>query len=118
MLLSGLASMESRMNIYVGNMSYDTTEDQLRQAFKAFGEVSTVKIITDRDSGQPKGFAFVEMPEKGEATAAIGGLNGKELNGRAMNVNEAKPRVEGGGGGGGRSGGGNRSGGNNYRKSY
>jgi RNA recognition motif-containing protein len=107
------------MNIYVGNMSYDTTEDQLRQAFKAFGEVSTVKIITDRDSGQPKGFAFVEMPEKGEATAAIGGLNGKELNGRAMNVNEAKPRVEGGGGGGGgRSGGGNRSGGNNYRKSY
>lgn len=104
------------MNIYVGNMSYDTTEDQLRQAFKAFGEVSTVKIITDRDSGQPKGFAFVEMPEKSEATAAIGGLNGKELNGRAMNVNEAKPRVEGGGGGG-RSGGGNRGGGN-YRKSY
>ncbi|MEK7775106.1 MAG: RNA-binding protein [Candidatus Zixiibacteriota bacterium] len=110
------------MNIYVGNMSYDTTEDQLRQAFKAFGEVSTVKIITDRDSGQPKGFAFVEMPEKTEGTAAIGGLNGKELNGRAMNVNEARPRAEGGsGGGGGRSGGGgggNRSGGNNYRKMY
>ena len=96
------------MNIYIGNMSSNTTEDQLRQAFAGFGEVSTVKIITDRDSGQPKGFAFVEMSAKNEAIAAISGLNGQELNGRALNVNEAKPRVESG----------NRSGGNTYRKPY
>ena len=96
------------MNIYIGNMSFDTTEDQLRQAFEGFGEVSTIKIITDRDSGQPRGFAFVEMSAKNEAIAAISGLNGQELNGRALNVNEAKPRPEGG----------NRSGGNGYRKSY
>ncbi len=96
------------MNIYVGNMSFETTEDHLRQSFKAFGEVSTVKIITDRDSGQPKGFAFVEMPTMNEATAAIRGLNGKDLNGRALNVNEAKPRADGG----------NRTGSNSYRKVY
>jgi RNA recognition motif-containing protein len=96
------------MNIYIGNMSYETTEDQLRQAFQSFGEVSTVKIINDRDSGQPKGFAFVEMPTANEATAAIGGLNGRELNGRALNVNEAKPRADSG----------NRNGGSGYRNSY
>lgn len=84
------------MNIYIGNMSYETTEAQLRQAFEGFGEVSTVKIITDRDSGQPKGFAFVEMATKDEAIAAISGLNGQDLNGRALNVNEAKPKPEGG----------------------
>ena len=82
------------MNIYIGNMSFETTEDQLRQAFQGFGEVATVKIITDRDSGQPKGFAFVEMPTANEANAAISGLNGREMNGRALNVNEAKPREE------------------------
>lgn len=96
------------MNIYIGNMSFDTTEEQLRQAFEGFGQVSTVKMITDRDSGQPKGFAFVEMPASNEATAAIGGLNGREMNGRAWNVNQAKPREEGG----------NRAGGNGYRKVY
>ncbi|MFH1372565.1 MAG: RNA-binding protein [bacterium] len=96
------------MNIYIGNMSFDTTEDQLRQAFEGYGEVSTVKIITDRDSGQPKGFGFVEMSAQDEATEAIGGLNGQDLNGRALNVNEAKPRADSG----------NRSGGNGYRKSY
>ncbi len=96
------------MNIYIGNMSFDTTEDQLRQAFEGFGEVSTVKIIADNDSGKPRGFAFVEMSAKDEATAAISGLNGQELNGRALNVNEAKPRRENG----------SRSGGNVYRKSY
>ena len=90
------------MNIYIGNMSFDTTEDHLRQAFESYGEVSTVKVITDRDSGRPKGFAFVEMSAKEEAIAAISGLNGQELNGRALNVNEAKPRTEGGGGGRGR----------------
>lgn len=96
------------MNIYIGNLSYETTEDQLRQAFRGFGEVSTVKIITDRDSGQPKGFGFVEMPAANEATAAISGLNGHELNGRALNVNPAKPREESF----------NRSASNSYRKVY
>ena len=80
------------MNIYIGNMSFDTTEDNLLEAFKAFGEVSTVKIITDNDSGRPKGFAFIEMPSQDEAQAAISGLNGTELNGRALNVNEAKAK--------------------------
>jgi RNA recognition motif-containing protein len=91
------------MNIYIGNMSFDTTEDQLRQAFEGFGEGSTVRVITDRDSGRPKGFAFVEMESKDEASAAISGLNGQDLNGRELNVNEAKPRAQSGGG---------------YRKSY
>ncbi len=100
--------MECRMNIYIGNMSFDTTEDQLRQAFAGYGEVSTIKMITDRDSGQPKGFAFIEMPTANEATAAISGLNGREMNGRTLNVNPAKPREEGG----------NRTGGNGYRKVY
>ena len=84
------------MNIYIGNMSFDTTEDQLRKAFEGFGEVSTVNIIMDRDSGRPKGFAFVEMATKDEAMAAISGLNGQDLNGRALNVNEAKPKTDGG----------------------
>jgi RNA recognition motif-containing protein len=96
------------MNIYIGNMSFETTEAQLRQAFEGFGEVSTIKIITDRDSGQPKGFAFVEMPTTGEANAAISGLNGREMNGRTLNVNQAKPREDSG----------NRSGANGYRKIY
>jgi len=84
------------MNIYIGNMSFDTTEDQLRQAFEGYGEVSTVKIVTDRDSGEPRGFAFVEMTAKNEAIAAISGLNGEELNGRSLRVNEAKPRSDSG----------------------
>ena len=96
------------MNIYIGNLSFDTTEEQLRQAFEAFGEVSEVKIITDRDTGRPRGFAFVEMSSQDEATAAISGLNGQDLNGRTLNVNEARPRNEGGGGRG-RGGGRNRS---------
>ena len=97
------------MNIYIGNMSSDTTEDQLRQAFEAFGPVSTVNIITDKFSGKPRGFAFVEMSGKGEAIAAISGLNGQDLNGQTLNVNEAKPRTQSG----------NRSGGNGYnRRSY
>lgn len=101
------------MNIYVGNMSFDVTEDQLRQAFEAFGEVSSASIITDKYSGEPRGFAFVEMPGKDEAMAAISGLNGQDLNGRALNVNEAKPRASGGGGGN-RGGGG----GGGFRKNY
>ena len=80
------------MNIYIGNLSFDTTEDQLRQAFEGFGEVSTVKIVADNYSGKPRGFAFVEMSSQDEATAAINGLNSHELNGRALNVSEAKSR--------------------------
>jgi RNA recognition motif-containing protein len=91
------------MNIYIGNMSFDTTEDQLRQAFEAFGEVSSVNIIADRDTGKPRGFAFVEMATRDEAMAAISGLNGQDLNGRELNVNEAKPRNESGNRGGGRN---------------
>jgi len=99
------------MNIYIGNMSYDTTEDELRAAFEAHGEVSSVNIIMDRDSGRPRGFAFVEMPVKDEAIAAIAGVNGQELNGRSLNVNEARKREERGGGGGGRGGRGGYGGG-------
>ena len=96
------------MNIYIGNLSFDTTENQLRQAFEAFGEVSTVNIIADKHNGGSRGFGFVEMSAKDEATAAISGLGGQELNGRELNVNEAKPRPQSG----------NRSGGNGYRKLY
>ena len=90
------------MNIYVGNLSFDTTEDQLRQAFEGFGEVTGVNIIADRDSGRPKGFGFVEMSAQEAATSAIEGLNGQELNGRTLNVNEARPRNDSRGGGGNR----------------
>ena len=80
------------MNIYIGNLSYETTEDQLRQAFESYGEVSSVNIISDRYSGKPKGFGFVEMPDDAAAKSAIDGLNNQELNGRNLNVNEARPR--------------------------
>ncbi|HNY66003.1 MAG TPA: RNA-binding protein [Deltaproteobacteria bacterium] len=105
------------MNIYVGNLSWEVTEDDLRNTFSAFGEVSSANVIKDKFSGQSKGFGFVEMPSKGDAQAAIDALNGKEYKGRAMTVNEARAREEGSrgggrpGGGGGRFGGGGRSGG-------
>lgn len=100
------------MNIYVGNLSFDTTEEQLRQAFEGFGEVSSVNIIKDKYTGEPRGFAFVEMPDGEQSQAAIAGLNGQDLNGRTLNVNEARPRADrGGGGGGGGRGGGGRGGG-------
>lgn len=104
------------MKLYLGNLSYEVTEDDLRQALEAFGQVESVTILKDRDSGRPKGFGFAEMASKAEGQAAIEGLNGKELKGRALNVNEARPRTEnsggrsggrggyGGGGGGGRGG--------------
>lgn len=82
------------MNIYVGNLSGQTAETDLRQAFVAFGEVSQVNIIKDKFSGEPKGFGFVEMPTKEHAQAAISGLNGKDLNGRTLSVNEARPRTD------------------------
>ena len=105
------------MNIYVGNLSHEVTEEDLKEAFEVFGEVDTVKVIKDKYSGQSKGFGFVEMPAKAEAQSAIEGLNGKDLKGRSLNVNEARPRPEGrrddarSGGprrGGGRQGGGRR----------
>jgi RNA recognition motif-containing protein len=100
------------MNIYVGNLAREATEDELRQAFEAFGQVSSASIIKDKFSGESRGFGFVEMPVKEEAQAALSGLNGKDFKGRNLNVNEARPRTDsprggggerhGGGGGGGR----------------
>jgi len=94
-------------NIFVGNLSYQTTQEDLLAAFSAYGNVERVNIVTDRDTGQPRGFAFEEMTEKRDADTAIAQLNGAELNGRALNVNEARPKPAGGGprgGGGGRGG--------------
>ena len=82
------------MNIYVGNLAYGVTDDDLREAFAAFGEVSRANVIMDRDTGRSKGFGFVEMPDNSQAEAAINGLNEKELSGRAIRVNEAKPRED------------------------
>jgi RNA recognition motif-containing protein len=82
------------MNIYVGNLSRDVTEEDLRQAFEAFGEVASVNVMKDKFSGQPRGFGFVEMPSRTEAQAAIIGLNRKELKGRVLDVNEARPRPD------------------------
>ena len=100
------------MNIYVGNLSREVTEDELRKAFEAFGQVTTVNIIKDRYSGESRGFGFVEMPTKTEAQAAITSLNGTSLKERTLSVSEARPRAEGGGrrpfGGGGGFGGGGR----------
>jgi len=89
------------MNIYVGNLSRDVTEDDLRQAFGAFGQVASATVIRDKFSGESRGFGFVEMPAKEEAQAAINGMNGKDLKGRALNVNEARPRPKDQGGRGG-----------------
>jgi cold-inducible RNA-binding protein len=95
-------------NIYVGNLSYDTTQEQLQTLFEAYGEVSSVNVITDRHTGRPRGFAFVEMATEEAANAAIDALNGQEVDGRALTVNEAKPRESRGGG---RGRGGSRGGG-------
>jgi len=89
------------MNIYVGNLSYQATEEDLRQAFSEFGEVKSSSIVKDKFSGESRGFAFVEMTDAGQATAAMAALNGKDLRGRALRVNEARPKTEGGPGGGG-----------------
>ncbi len=98
------------MRIYVGNLAYEVTEEELRQEFGAFGEVASVEIKKDRDSGRPKGFGFVEMPSSSEGQAAIAALNGKTLEERTLTVNEARPRSESGRGGG-RPGGGYGGGG-------
>ena len=90
------------MNLYVGNLSYDVSGDDLRNAFEAYGSVSSCRLITDRDTGQSKGFAFVEMDSNSEADAAIKGLNDQQLKGRAIKVNQARPASERSSGGGGR----------------
>jgi len=87
------------MNIYVGNLSYEVTEEELRQEFTAFGKVESISIVTDRYSGRPRGFAFVEMPSVSEGQAAITGLNGKTLKDRTLVVNAARPRSDDRGGG-------------------
>ena len=107
------------MNIYVGNLSYGLTEDALRQAFAAHGTVDSARIIKDRDTGQSKGFGFVEMPNQQEGEAAIKELDGADLGGRKIRVNEARPREGGPGGGGGGGGGrGPRGGGGGGRRPY
>jgi len=117
------------MNIYVGNLAYAATEEELRSAFEAFGTVSSVKIVRDRDSGRSRGFAFVEMEDGEGAQNAVKQMNGRDVNGRNLVVNEARPREEGnrgGGHGGGRGGfgGGNRGnnrggrGGGNFRRGH
>ena len=90
-------------NLFVGNMSFQTTETELRSIFEPFGELTRVNVVTDRDTGRARGFAFVEMPNDEEAAKAITALNGKELAGRALNVNEARPKTDRSGAGGGRS---------------
>ena len=108
------------MNIYVGNLSYSTHETDLRKWFEAYGTVNDARVITDKFSGQSRGFGFVEMANDAEGQAAIEGLNGKEMDGRALKINEARPKDDrgGGGGGGGRGGygggGGGRGGGGGY----
>jgi RNA recognition motif-containing protein len=109
-------------NLYVGNLSHNTTEAELRAVFQAHGEVEKVSIVTDRETGRARGFGFVEMTNAGEAEKAIAALNGTELGGRALTINEAKPKTDrprsGGGGGGqrfGGGGGGGRGGRDDYR---
>jgi len=92
-------SKENRMNIYVGNLSNDITEEDLRQVFEEFGQVASAIVIKDKFSGESRGFGFVEMPSKEEAAAAIAGLQERDLKGRKINVNEARPRPAGRGGG-------------------
>jgi RNA recognition motif-containing protein len=111
------------MNLYIGNLSWTITDNELQDTFEAYGEVASCKIIKDKMTNRSKGFAFVEMPNDSEASAAISALNGQDLKGRAISVNEARPREERpqgggggyrGGGGGGNRGGGYGGGGGNY----
>jgi len=93
-------------NIYVGNLSFDSTEQDIRALFEAYGAVDRVSVVTDRDTGQPRGFAFVEMSDNAAGDQAIAAINGHEVGGRALSVNEARPKSEGGGSRGGGGGGG------------
>jgi cold-inducible RNA-binding protein len=109
-------------NIFVGNLDFGATDDAVRTMFEAYGTVDRASVVTDRDSGRSKGFAFVEMPNDAEGERAIAALNGKELNGRALTINEARPKAEGGsrggGGGGGRDRGNSGGGGGGRRQRY
>jgi RNA recognition motif-containing protein len=100
--------------MYVGNLSYNTNESELRDLFGQFGTVADAKIVMDRETGRPRGFAFVEMSTDAEMAKAIEGLNGREVEGRALNVSEARERTGGGGGGGGGFGGGGGGGGRGF----
>ena len=102
-------------NIFVGNLNFGATEAAVRSLFEAYGSVDRVSIVTDRDTGQARGFGFVEMSNNSEADKAIAALNGHDLDGRALNVNEARPKTERGFGGGGGGGGGRGGGGGNRR---
>jgi len=102
------------LRIYVGNLAYETSEQELREAFEAYGEVQEVSVVRDRDTGRSRGFAFVEMPTSSEATSAISGMNGKDVGGRTLTVNEARARQERSGGGGGYGGGRGSGGGGGY----
>ena len=106
------------MNIYVGNLSFDASEEDLQKLFSGFGQVSSVTIVKDKYSGQPRGFGFIEMPERSEAQTAIENLNGKELLGRSINVSEARPRTDRGGKPGGQGGRKGRPGGGGGRNRY
>ena len=97
-------------NIFVGNLSFQTGEEELRRLFEAYGQVDRVSILTDRDTGRSRGFGFVEMAHSEEGDKAIAALNGSQVGGRTINVNEARPKQERGGGGGGRRGGWDRGG--------
>ena len=103
-------------NIFVGNLSFNSTEDSVRSIFEGYGTVDRVSIITDRETGKSRGFAFVEMPNDEEANRAVGALNGVDFGGRKLNVNEARPREERGGGGGGFNRGGGSGGGGGFRR--
>ncbi len=104
-------------NLFVGNMSFQTTESELHALFEAYGEVTRVQVITDRDTGRARGFGFVEMANDEDAAKAIEALNGKEFGGRALNVNEARPKADRGSGGSGGSGGRGRFSRDDYRGS-
>jgi RNA recognition motif-containing protein len=105
-------------NIFVGNLDFGATDDAVRSMFEAYGAVDRASIVTDRDSGRSKGFAFVEMPNDEEGERAIAALNGKELGGRALTINEARPKAEGGSRGGGGRDRGNSGGGGGRRQRY
>ena len=106
-------------NIFVGNLDFGATDDAVRTMFEAYGTVDRASVVTDRDSGRSKGFEFVEMPNDAEGERAIAALNGKELNGRALTINEARPKAEGGSrGGGGRDRGNSGGGGGGRRQRY
>jgi cold-inducible RNA-binding protein len=111
----GASERREHLNIYVGNLSFDTSETDLQAAFAAYGTVSTARIATDRDTGRARGFGFVEMASQAEAQAAIAGLNGTDLQGRTLTVNEARPREDRGSRSGGGGGGYSRSGGGGNR---